>query len=286
MKIFNETVLSATTYFRVELKNVFDSSELDQSLYIVFSHYFNLNRIDLTLNKANIFSESDFKKLKEVIVELKTKKPLAHIIGEWEFCDLSFKVNEHTLIPRPETEELIHLIVKENKSQNNLSILDVGTGSGCIAISLKSFLDNSSVTAYDVSEEALLKAEENAALNNVSIDFQKIDILNWEKQKSSFDVIVSNPPYITENEKEIMHQNVLGFEPHLALFVENETPLIFYIAIANFALEHLKQDGKLYFEINECFGAETKKMLETEGFKNVNIVKDINEKDRIVSCTI
>jgi release factor glutamine methyltransferase len=286
MKIFNETVLSATTYFRVELKNVFDSSELDQTLYIVFSHYFNLNRIDLTLNKANAFSETEFKMLKEIISTLKTKKPLAHIIGEWEFCDLSFIVNEHTLIPRPETEELIHLIIDENKYQDNLSVLDIGTGSGCIAISLKNYLDNSSVTAFDVSEEALLMAEENALLNNLSIDFQKIDILNYESQNSSFDVIVSNPPYITEDEKKLMHENVLDFEPHLALFVENETPLIFYVAIANFALEHLKQEGKLYFEINEYFGAETKGMLETKGFKNVNIVKDINEKDRIVSCTI
>jgi release factor glutamine methyltransferase len=286
MKTYYETVSSATNYFREELKNQFELSELYQILQITFTHYFSLEKADLILNKEDFFLESDFDKLKTIISELKTNKPLAQIIGEWEFFDLTFKVTESTLIPRPETEELVQLIIDENNNQKELSILDIGTGSGCIAISLKNNLPNTNVTAYDISDAALSVASENAISNNVSVGFKKVDILNADNQKINFDVIVSNPPYITVKEKKLMHENVLAFEPHLALFVDNETPLVFYISIANFAIEHLNKGGKLYFEINEYYGVEVKEMLQKKGFKKVNIVKDINDKDRIVSCTI
>ena len=286
MKTYYETVSSATNYFREELKNQFELSELYQILQITFTHYFSLEKADLILNKEDFFLESDFDKLKTIISELKTNKPLAQIIGEWEFFDLTFKVTESTLIPRPETEELVQLIIEENNNQKELSILDIGTGSGCIAISLKYHIANSLVAAYDISDAALSVASENANNNNVTVNFKKVDILNTDNQKINFDVIVSNPPYITKKEKKLMHENVLAFEPHLALFVDNETPLIFYISIANFAIEHLNKGGKLYFEINEYYGVEVKEMLQKKGFKKVNIVKDINDKDRIVSCTI
>ena len=288
MKTYNETLRSAAIYFKEELLNQFDSSELEQTLQIVFAHYFSLEKADLILNKEDSFLQSDFDKLKDVIVDLKKAKPLALIIGEWEFFDLAFKVTESTLIPRPETEELVQLIIDNNNNNNQkeLSILDIGTGSGCIAISLKKNIPNTNVTAYDISGDALSVALENANNNKVTINFKEVDILNPVKQHVHFDIIVSNPPYITEKEKSLMHSNVLNFEPHLALFVENETPLVFYISIANFALEHLNIGGKLYFEINEYYGAEVKEMLQAKGFKNVNIVKDINDKDRMVNCTI
>ncbi|MGB0886934.1 MAG: peptide chain release factor N(5)-glutamine methyltransferase [Vicingaceae bacterium] len=284
MGILNRTLATAINYFKQELTVVFDAAELTQILHITFTHFFNLDRVDLSLNKSDLFSDSDFEKLTTIVAQLKTKKPLAHIIGEWEFYDLRFKVSEHTLIPRPETEELVRLIIEENKTLNQLSLLDVGTGTGCIAIALKNNLLNSAVLAVDVSEKALQLAKENAALNNVSVDFNLMNILKPKEIANKFNVIVSNPPYITLKEKKLMQENVLNFEPHLALFVADETPLIFYIAIANFALNHLTDKGKLYFEINEFYGEEVKLMLINKKFKNVNIVKDINGRDRIVSC--
>ncbi len=286
MKTFSETVRSVANYFREELKQKFDSSEIEQMLQITFAHYFSLTKSDLILNGDDRFQEANYQKVKDVIGELKTNKPLAQIIGEWEFFDLPFKVTEQTLIPRPETEELVELIIKDNLNQDNISILDIGTGTGCIAISLKSQISDSMVSAFDISEEALIVASGNAVMNNTVVDFEKNNILKPVNRDNSYDVIVSNPPYITEKEKQLMHKNVLDYEPHLALFVRNEEPILFYIAIADFAINHLNKNGKLYFEINEHFGQEVKDMLIEKKFKNVNVVKDINDKDRIVYCNI
>jgi release factor glutamine methyltransferase len=286
MSIESHTIRFAANHFRAELKNQFDSSEIEQLIQITFYHYFSLNKADIILDGDRILSALNIQKVNEVIQELKSNKPLAQIIGEWEFFDFTFKVNEHTLIPRPETEELVRLILEENSSDQQLSILDIGTGSGCIAIALNKGFSNSEVTAFDVSEEALELAAENAKNNEASVVFKKVDILAPEEINSKFDIIVSNPPYITKKEKELMHANVLDYEPHLALFVENEEPLLFYISIADFASKHLLKGGKLYFEINEHYGLEVKEMLLLKNFKNVNIVKDINEKDRIVTCNI
>lgn len=284
MKVESNTIQSIANYFRAALKNQFDSSEIEQHLQITFHHYFGLNKAALILDGDNDFSELKRQKVIDVIEQLKSNKPLAQIIGEWEFYELTFKVNEHTLIPRPETEELVHLIIEENKAVKQLSILDIGTGSGCIAVALKKQMSNANVTAFDVSEEALKIAVENAKFNSVPITFEKVDILNPEGITQKFDVIVSNPPYITNKEKALMHLNVLDYEPHLALFVENEEPLLFYNHIANFASNHLSKEGKLYFEINEHYGQEVKEMLLLKSFKNINIVPDMNGKDRIVHC--
>jgi len=288
MKLANNTLKSICHYFKKELENIYDESELNQILQISFQHFFGWSRTELVFNQDDLISEENVEKIIELVTVLKTNKPLAQIIGEWEFYGLKFKVNEHTLIPRPETEELVHLIINENASKSGLDILDIGTGTGCIPITLKKELKESCVRAFDVSEEALKIAKNNSELNKLEVQFQQIDILHFEDSflKQKYDVIVSNPPYIPEKEKQLMHKNVLDFEPDLALFVEDNDSLVFYDRISNFALTHLKVDGKLYFEINENYGEATKQLLIDKKFKNVNIVKDINEKDRIVCCTL
>ncbi len=288
MKQTGLTLNSAINHFRNELQAVYDNSELNQVLQIAFHHFFNIDRTALALDKEEAFLVTDFQKLEHIISLLKTNQPLAQIVGEWEFYGLKFKVNEHTLIPRPETEELIQLIVEENVDYENLNVLDIGTGTGCIPIALKNELKNANITAFDISEEALRIAKENSELNNLSVVFQQVDILRFEEYESEnkFDVIVSNPPYIPHKEKELMHKNVLDFEPGLALFVDNDEPLIFYDRISDFALTHLKQNGKLYFEINENYGEETKQLLIDKGFKSVTLIKDMNNKDRIVKAIL
>jgi release factor glutamine methyltransferase len=288
VKISDNTIQAVSQYFKEELNNIFTAPELEQMLYITLFHYFGLSRIDISINKNKRLSESDLLKVIYTIKGLKKKKPLAYILGEWEFYGISLKVNEHTLIPRPETEELVELIIKTNKHHSKLDILDIGTGSGCIALALKKHLPIAKVSAWEISEEALSIASENAKLNKLKLAIKKIDILGYKNYDiaDKYDVIVSNPPYIIHEEKKIMQKNVLNYEPHLALFVEDSNPLLFYDVISDFALSNLKEQGKLYFELNEKYGVELKKLLKHKKFKNVNIVKDINEKDRIVCCNI
>jgi release factor glutamine methyltransferase len=282
----NRTLLSVVNHFRNELKIIYNESEIEQMLFIVFDFYFQLSRVDLVLKKDEVFSENEYHIVLDVIDNLKKEKPLAYILGEWEFYGLKFLVNEHTLIPRPETEELVELIIREN--EDSKSVVDVGTGSGCIALGLKSKLKNTKISAWDISEEALKIVDKNAKNNELDVTVKQVDILASRKIEipSKIDVIVSNPPYIPESEKNLMNKNVLDYEPHLALFVENDDPLIFYDAISDFALLNLTSNGSLYFEINENYGKEVIKLLNAKKFKNVNIVKDMNDKDRIVSCKI
>jgi release factor glutamine methyltransferase len=282
----NRTLLSVVNHFRNELKIIYNESEIEQMLFIVFDFYFQLSRVDLVLKKDEVFSENEYHIVLDVIDNLKKEKPLAYILGEWEFYGLKFLVNEHTLIPRPETEELVELIIREN--EDSKSVVDVGTGSGCIALGLKSKLKNTKISAWDISEEALKIVDKNAKNNELDVTVKQVDILASRKIEipSKIDVIVSNPPYIPESEKNLMNKNVLDYEPHLALFVENDDPLIFYDAISDFALLNLTPNGSLYFEINENYGEEVIKLLNAKKFKNVNIVKDMNDKDRIVSCKI
>lgn len=269
-----------------------------------------VKRHELILKGEQTVSESELLKFNFAIKYLKKYRPIQYILGNADFYGLKFKVNEHTLIPRPETEELVDLIVKEagesrHKSQDmrhemqennkpevhNLqpatenSILDIGTGSGCIAIALKKNIPWANVYAMDISAEALKIAIENAQLNNVDIDFIKHDILSPSLVEQSFDIIVSNPPYVRESEKQQMKANVLKYEPHTALFVADEEPFVFYDAIADFALKYLKKGGKLYFEINEYLGDELVKLIEGKGFKNVGVLKDLNGKNRILRIT-
>ena len=229
-------------------------------------------------------------KFQKAIFRLKIHEPIQYIIGETEFYGLPFKVNKHTLIPRPETEELVEWIYIEFSNQqstiNNQQFLDIGTGTGCIAISLAKNLPNAKVSALDISEEALKIAQQNAEMNKVKIDFFQTDILAAETLPKKYDVIISNPPYVRELEKKQMQQNVLKHEPESALYVSNEDPLLFYRAISHLAKKHLNPEGKLFFEINEYLADELTALLEGEGFKNIQVKKDIFGKDRMIKCSL
>lgn len=289
MKIASNKIKDILRFFHEELNDSYENDELETIIAYCFEFYLKMNRADLITQENNTISESDLLKLNFAIKDLKKHKPLQYILGEADFYRLKFKVNEHVLIPRPETEELVHLIIKDNQLDAP-AILDIGTGSGCIPISLKKNIPSAKLTALDVSKEALEIATYNAKLNGVEVEFVLDSILHLTShishRTSLYDIVVSNPPYICYSEKDSMNKNVLEFEPHLALFVENEDPLLFYKAISDFALKHLNKNGKIYFEINQAFGPETKNMLENKGFKNVDLIKDLSNNYRILRGNI
>ena len=277
--------------FHKELDAVFGENEVGSFFNILISHYLKLNRIALILDPELTISKDEEQPLFEALSRLKLEEPIQYIIGETEFFGLPFKVNEHTLIPRPETEELISLVLENIKNQKTnskaLSILDIGTGSGCIAISLAKNLPNAQVYAVDVSEEALKTAKQNAEFNNVQVSFIKADILNvnsWdlEFKDLEFDIIVSNPPYVRNLEKVEIKNNVLNHEPHLALFVEDNNPLQFYKAITEFTVNNLKDNGLLFFEINQYLGKEMIQLLEDYHFDDIELKTDIFGNNRML----
>lgn len=275
------------SYFSEELKSVFPQTEVDSFFFLLVEEYLDIKRIDLIL-QPNIEISSDIKELLDKALErLKKEEPIQYILGETEFYGLPFKVNKNTLIPRPETEELVEWIIKEvKKKQELLSILDIGTGTGCIPISLKKHLPNTNVSAIDISEEAIQMAKQNAKLNEVDISFIKQDILKTEVLSGMFDIIISNPPYVRELEKVEIKNNVLKNEPHLALFVKDDTPLLFYKKIADLAKSNLTKNGLLFFEINQYLGAETVKMLKNKGFTQIELQKDIFGNDRMIKASL
>ena len=272
-------------HFFESLKGIHDENEVESFFFILTEYLHNLKRIDLALNPSFEISEAEVQKWESIISELKTEKPIQYIIGETWFYDSKFYVNEHTLIPRPETEELVDWIFateKKNDKKEKLTILDIGTGTGCIPISLKKNLPQAEVSAIDVSEEALKVAQRNALENKVEINFILQNILEIEDLKQQFDIIVSNPPYVRNMEKQEIKKNVLAFEPHLALFVEDNDALLFYRKIAQLALKSLTPNGLLFFEINQYLGKETVELLENLGFKNIELKKDIYGNDRMI----
>lgn len=280
-----QTVNDIKNEIKHTLSPIYNIEEINSFIYIIFEHILRYAKIDILLRKDEKIDDSDYKNITDIVKRLLKHEPIQYIIGETEFYNLIIKVNEYTLIPRPETEELVDLIINDNKHRN-ISILDIGTGSGCIAISLAKYLSNAKVSAIDISNQAIEMAKLNAQNNNVQINFIVQDILKIEKLESKYDLIVSNPPYIRISEKDRMHKNVLDYEPHSALFVSDNDPLVFYRTIAKFAKKHLNDNGTLYFEINEALGEETKKMLLHLAFKNISVLKDIFEKDRIIKAEI
>lgn len=227
--------------------------------------------------------------LNSILPQLLTGRPFQYVLGKAWFYGLTLSVNESVLIPRPETEELVDRIVQSLKVEDrqNPTIIDIGTGSGCIALALKKALPQAKVYALDVSGKALSVARQNAKALNLEINFVQADILEWElvtDPELRFDVVVSNPPYITPGEKEKMELHVLDFEPDLALFVPEESPLLFYQYIADFARHHLWPGGKLYFEINKVYGLEIKELLKKMGYKEVKIVQDMQGADRMIEA--
>ena len=270
--------------FQHELQELYDEDEIKAIFLVVVAEKFGLNRINYQLRKTDIVNEKDKAEVLSILQDLKKHRPIQYILNRADFYGEVFQVNESVLIPRQETEELVDLIIKNHKSSQNLKIIDIGTGSGCIPITLSKHLNNALVTTMDISKEAIKTAQENAKNLKTQVQFINADIFEWEYIFSDqhYNIIVSNPPYITPGEKQHMNQNVLAYEPELALFIEESAPLIFYDAISSFALKHLALDGDLYFEINQYLGAEMKELMVKKGFEQVKLIKDINGADRII----
>jgi len=273
-----QKVSNIIPYFRKELAGIFEDRELVSFAYLSIKYLLGYDLSDCIINSDKGITREVSDKLKEIIVDLKTKKPLQYILGEADFYGLKLKVNEHTLIPRPETEGLVDWILKEDFE----SALDIGSGNGCIAVSLAKY-SNANVYTMDVSKNALKVAEENAILNNVKVTFIQQNILKT-RILPKFDLIVSNPPYVVHSDKEEIDENVLNYEPHLALFVSDQDPLIFYRKIAELAFKSLNIKGKLFFEINERFGNEIVSILDQMGFVDIELKKDINDRDRMIKA--
>jgi release factor glutamine methyltransferase len=272
--------------FIQELTPIYDAVEAESLFYLILEEKHQLKRIDLALQSDLIFSELEIAAWNSILEPLKKEIPIQYLLGKTSFYGLDFEVNSYVLIPRPETEELVEWIIQSTSKleKKDLKILDIGTGSGCIAISLAKNLPNASVFAIDVSENALATAQKNAITNKVNITFITQNILETEDLKQQFDIIVSNPPYVRHLEKTEIKKNVLDNEPHLALFVEDNDALIFYKKIAELAQKNLSQNGKLFFEINQYLGKEMIALLQKMNFKNIQLRKDIYENDRMINA--
>ncbi len=284
MKVSSNKISDIISYYQQMLNNNYDENSSRQLLRELISNYTNIKFHEVSLNLDKRISESQLLDIHFGVKKLMNNEPIQYIIGKTEFSEVLLNVNEHTLIPRPETEELVMLIENAHKNGNskNLKILDIGTGSGSIAISIEKIL-GAEVTAIDFSEEALKVANQNSIENNTEVIFKQIDFLDqnqWE-QLGDFDIIISNPPYVLESEKELMAKNVLDYEPDSALFVPNDKPLIFYEAIAEFAKTHLKEGGEIWLEINESLGEETAGLFK-DNYSKVDVIKDF--RDRVRFC--
>ena len=282
------TLNEARTVLTKELKNVYESDELRNIIELVIEHITNMSRAEQVKNKIPYLTCTQLEDLDAITERLKKNEPVQYVLGEAWFAGMKFKVNKNVLIPRPETEELVDWIVKESqkskvKSQN---IIDIGTGSGCIPITLKHQLPEANVSAIDVCSEALFKATENAIKLNTEVDFTLLDFLDEEKWKElhQYDIIVSNPPYVKQSEITTMHERVKEFEPHLALFVPDDDALLFYKKLSGFALKHLKPGGSLFVEINEALGEQVVNLF--RGFANIELRKDMQGKDRMVMASV
>lgn len=277
------TVKESFQHFQHLISTTYDADEARSISQLVFKELLGYNTIQLILNENELIPASLFEQLDHIAFLVNESQPIQYILGVEEFMGLTFKVNPSVLIPRPETEELVEWIIKDIKNQNHLNIVDIGTGSGCIAISLKKHLTNANVTAIDISEDALKTATLNSNMNKTDVQFLKVDILN-QALNSTYDVIVSNPPYVLETEKLQMHRNVLDFEPSTALFVPDTDPLLFYKRIVSLAYAHLNHSGCVYFEINESYAEQTLALFPDEDWYEKESRKDFRGKDRFVKA--
>ena len=271
--------------FLDSLKENLSSREIENIFFELLFFKMNWERVDYLINKNQKLSSREISFFKNSLEKLSKNIPVQYITEQVFFCDLLIKVNPSVLIPRPETQELVHLILKDCKRDSTKKILDLGTGSGCIIIALKKVLPNTNCAALDVSSEAISTAKSNAKLNNVDVDFITKDIINYKNEEKSWDVIVSNPPYIPLSNKEYMHPNVLQNEPSQALFVENEDPLKYYKVITDFGFNHLKKNGKIYFEIHEDFADDVVNLLVIKNHFKSSVHKDFQGKNRFVVAT-
>ena len=277
------------TQFIHVLTPIYDAGEAESFFYLILEEKQKLKRIDLALQPDLLFLDCEIVVWNSILEELKKEIPIQYLLGKTTFYGLDFEVNPNVLIPRPETEELVEWIIRNNlkiEKFKDLKILDIGTGSGCIAISLAKNIINAIVSAIDVSEQALATAKKNAQNNSVNVSFINQDILETENLGQQFDIIVSNPPYVRNLEKEEIKKNVLDNEPHLALFVEDEDALVFYKKIAQLAHKNLTTNGMLFFEINQYLGPETVALLEQLQFKDIELRKDMYGNNRMIRCSI
>ena len=298
-KTCNMTLNDLRTKFNSDLNSIYPEEEINSLFQLLVRHRLGLSSADIALQHDLKVRSDDLYFFLAAISELKQEKPVQYILGSTEFYGLPFKVSKDVLIPRPETEELVDWVLTdivvskdESKERIELNILDIGTGSGCIAIALAKSLPNSRVYALDLSDKALEIAKHNAILNNVSVLFLQQDILNLERITDSkmdslhFDIIVSNPPYVRELEKQKINKNVIDYEPHLALFVKDDNPLQFYDKIAEIAKKQLSKKGILFLEVNQYLGENTKELLKKKGFSNIELRKDLYSNDRMIKASI
>ncbi len=284
-------ILDFKKTFIAKLNSIYDEMEVESFFYMILEHKKKLNRVDLALNQNLTLSVSEIEVFELIMNQLKKEIPIQYLLGEAHFFGLVFEVNSAVLIPRPETEELVAWILKDEniakkqKDNHKIQILDIGTGSGCIAIALAKNLKNAEISAFDVSEKALETAQKNAKKNNAVVNFVLQNILTTNALMQKYDVIVSNPPYVRMLEKTEIKPNVLDNEPHLALFVENDDALIFYRKIAVLAKNYLSENGVLFFEINQYLASETQQLMLDLGFVNVELKKDIYENYRMMSVS-
>lgn len=266
------------------LSGTYSSEEVHAMLYRALEHYLGLSRMEVALSRKQNLRDSQRLLLEETLERLQRQEPIQYILGKTEFYELELHLNSATLIPRPETEELVRWIVEEGKNLPSPKVLDIGTGSGCIAIATAKNLSAAKVQALDFSIQALEMATSNAKRNQVEVDFYHQDILGPQGLREKYDIIVSNPPYVRELEKAEIETNVLGYEPHAALFVSDQDPLIFYRKIAALAIVNLHPKGLLFLEINQYLGKETVALLKDAGFKSVELRQDMFGKDRMIKA--
>ena len=282
-------------YFNETLKKIYPITEIDSFFFLLLEEYLGFRRVDIVLKSDFKITQETLKLLQSATKQLEQEVPLQYIIGKTEFYGLPFVVNKQVLIPRPETEELVAWVVSESSrfktfntstkqttETKQLKILDIGTGSGCIPISLKKQLPFAKISAIDISKEALSVARKNAVLNNVDIHFILQDILKADALDEHYDIIISNPPYVRELEKKELKNNVLKNEPHVALFVKDDNPLIFYDKIAELAKNYLNKNGILFFEINQYLATEAIHLVNEKGLKNIQLKKDMFGNDRMI----
>lgn len=268
-----------------ELSNIYPPEEIKAIIYLLFEAYLGVGRAQYLLNPERGMSESDLLKMNFIIKKLKLGKPVQYLIGHTWFLGLRLLVNEHTLIPRPETEELVQLIISKEKEQPPLKILDIGTGTACIPIGLAHSMPQHEYFGIDFKKEIIDLAQSNIDRSLSNIKLIQLDILKDNTDHlPQFDVIISNPPYVLESEKELMHENVVKYEPASALYVPNQSPLMFYERIMIFSQTHLKKGGKLYFEINENHGDTLTDSLSKMEFKNIQLIRDFRDRNRFVFC--
>jgi len=284
-----KTIKDVFSAFKQSLGTLYDTSEIEALTLMIVSEITGSSKAMIKAFPEQEITLQQHDDLNNILARLQTGEPIQYILGHTEFYGLTFNVNPSVLIPRPETEELVEWVLNskvESQKSKVSTILDIGTGSGCIAISLKKNLPTAQISAIDISTEALQTARQNAELNKADINFIHTDILNIDHSlfTTHYSLIISNPPYVTLHDKTQMHTNVTDFEPHTALFVPENDPLIFYKAIADFALNNLLTNGLLFFEINENLGKQTVEMLESKGFKDIELRKDMSGRDRMVKA--